>query len=294
MQLGRLGALVGFSIGAIGAGINYVDPANKAAGLILIAIGAATILVSVPRWAYVNRTQIRARLTKMEQSHFLLVALVAGIVMVAALGGAWWKSTQASLRIGSSVSNPPSSLAGPAPTSLPTTSAVKALRPIPDSLRDDYFKLLGHLSGILNKKVRPTYEDVALIANQASHPAIGLYNYPEARDKLQRAVSVLTDTYDDIYRHAIPEANELFAERLKYIMDVGATPDSSPIYVLSQKTSMFASHINQAMELAAKSGDKIKEHEFTGLFQAEGELLSSVVEKTKNWARQCNERIRQE
>ncbi len=39
MQLGRFGALLGFAISAIGAGVNYVDPANKIVGFILIGTG---------------------------------------------------------------------------------------------------------------------------------------------------------------------------------------------------------------------------------------------------------------
>lgn len=54
MQLGRLGSLVGFSVGCVGAGVQMIVPDPKFYGWSLIAIGGATMAVSLVWWFFAN------------------------------------------------------------------------------------------------------------------------------------------------------------------------------------------------------------------------------------------------
>ena len=54
MQIGRLGSLIGFSIGCVGAGVQMIVPEPKFYGWLLIAIGIGTTAISVPCWFVAN------------------------------------------------------------------------------------------------------------------------------------------------------------------------------------------------------------------------------------------------
>jgi hypothetical protein len=165
-------------------------------------------------------------------------------------------------------------------------------RAVPDSLRGPYLLTLAHISGVLNKQVRPVFDEAARIAQAVGNP-IAAPNYVEARDKLKGYYETLNGAYDDIYRHTIPEANELVADRLKYVVDFDVI-ERTPIYILSQKISTLNGGIYQMINLATKSEGKINELEIASLLRADAQNVLDTIEKTKRWVAQCNERIKQE
>jgi len=85
--------LFGVGCELFGAGALHMFPEQKWMGVVLMAVGVVFLLQAAFTMLPVKvQAGIRARANRVEQSHFLLVALIAGVVMVAALGGAWWKS----------------------------------------------------------------------------------------------------------------------------------------------------------------------------------------------------------
>ena len=54
MQIGRLGSLIGFSIGCVGTGIQMIAPDPKFWGWLLITVGFDTMVVSLAWWFFAN------------------------------------------------------------------------------------------------------------------------------------------------------------------------------------------------------------------------------------------------
>lgn len=275
---------IGVGCELLGAGALHVFPDEKWIATVLMGIGALFLLhAGFTMLTAQTQTAVRAQVNRMEQSHFLLVALIAGVVMVAALAGAWWKSGSQS---------DAGSHAATSPTHAVSAALTSIVPPIPEGLRGRYFEVLDHLSTVLNKQVRPENDEIEQIARVYQGTMyIGHVDFAAHEKRLHEFVKSMDGAYEIIYKRTIPD-NEIFATRLGPLMDVGRA--ENPIIVASQRAGRVAGSIWRMNSVLQKSEGKIQENELLEFLHEDYKTLEGAVMSLRQWIIERNNKIREE
>jgi hypothetical protein len=221
---------------------------------------------------------------RLEQSHFLLIALIAGAVMVAALGGAWWKSTN----ISQSAHVPPAlgaptAIAGPPPAQ----PAWKTLRrAYIGRSKEQFDENLTIISRLLNGQGSEVIRLISLIIRDMAPmpPEMRPERYAAMKPSALEAQTLLEQIHKKIYDQILIEYRDQSAD----LTDILERPDA--LVGVENAIGRLLSLYNNFEELSKALRPEMLQN-VKILFGAQREPLQTAMNEFSAWIGGCNSRI---